>query len=257
MTGAGESFVSGPLTRGREDMGTVALAVGLREGVPTAFDPEAEVPFLWNVTPTSENWDCGYVVNGPFKLDPGRTHVALEDDSTLQTVGGLGEALGRGLIELHNVLADPADASHGPLVIRDVRGFLSSLWRVLACGLNNPDAPRRRLLRELHGKGRGLSAWMGACSAAPSGLPAPFQPMLPPLTSDVRIEVASGDLDNQVCAILAEIEDEDLAALVDGRCIVSAEVEQLLRPLCGLAGTERELHRSDPASAVRPVCGTG
>ena len=137
-----------PADAGREDMGTVALAVGLREGVPTAFDPEAEVPFLWNVTPTSENGDCGYVVNGPFKLDPGRTHVALEDDSTLQTVGGLGEALGRGLIELHNVLADPADASHGPLVIRDVRGFLSSLWRVLACGLNNPDAPRRRLLRD-------------------------------------------------------------------------------------------------------------
>ena len=184
-----------PADAGREDMGTVALAVGLREGVPTAFDPEAEVPFLWNVTPTSENWDCGYVVNGPFKLDPGRTHVALEDDSTLQTVGGLGEALGRGLIELHNVLADPADASNGPLVIRDVRGFLSSLWRVLACGLNNPGAPRRRLLRELHGKGRGLSAWMGACSAAPSGLPAPFRPMLPPLTSDVRIEVASGDFD--------------------------------------------------------------
>ena len=219
-------------------MGTVALAVGLREGVPTAFDPEAEVPFLWNVTPTSENWDCGYVVNGPFKLDPGRTHVALEDDSTLQTVGGLGEALGRGLIELHNVLADPADASHGPLVIRDVRGFLSSLWRVLACGLNNPDALRRRLLRELHGKGRGLSAWMGACSAAPSGLPAPFQPMLPPLTSDVRIEVASGDLDNHVCAVLAEIEDEDLAALVGDRCIVSAEVERLLRPLCSLEDAE-------------------
>ena len=164
--------------------------------------------------------------------------MALEDGLTLQTVGGLGEALGRGLIELHNVLADPADASHGPLAIRDVRGFLSSLWRVLACGLNNPDALRRRLLRELHGKGRGLSAWMGACPAAPSGLPAPFRPMLPPLTSDVRIEVASGDFDNHVCTVLAEIEDEGLAALVGDRCIVSAEVERLLRPLCSLEGAE-------------------
>ena len=227
-----------PADAGREDMGTVALAVGLREGVPTAFDQEVEVPFLWNVTPTSESWGCGYIVNGPFKLDPGRTHVSLDDDTTLRTVARLGEALGRGLIELHNVLAGPADASHGPLVIRDGRDFLSSLWKVLARGLNNPDALRRGFLLALHGNGRGLSAWMSACSAAPTGLPAPFRPLLPPLSSDVRIEVASSDFDNHRCAVLAEIGDEDLAALVDDHCIVSVEVEQLLRPLCNLAGTE-------------------
>ena len=227
-----------PADAGQEDMGTAALAVGLRDGVPTTFG--SDVPFLWNVTPTSENWGCGYVVNGPFKLDPGRSHVSLDDNSTLRTADGLGEALGRGLIELHNVLVDPADASHSPLVIRNVRGFLSSLWRVLACGLNNADELRRNFLRKLHGNGRGISAWMGACSVVPSGLPAPFQPMLPPLTSDVRIEVASGGMDNHLCAILAEIEDEALAALVDGRCVVSAEIEQLLRPLRSLAGTERD-----------------
>ena len=238
-----------PADAGREDMGTVALAVGLREGVPTAFDPEAEMPFLWNVTPTSESWGCGYVVNGPFKLDPGRTHVSLDDITTLRTVGGLGEALGRGLIALHNVLVDPTDASCGDLVTRDVRGFLTSLWRVLASGLNNPDALRGRFLRELHGSGRGLSAWMGACSAVPSGLPAPFPPMLPPLTSDVRIEVASGDFDSHLCAVLAEIEDEDLAALVGDRCILSVEVEQLLRPLCGLKGTEGD---SIAPTSLRP-----
>ena len=225
-----------PADAGRDDMGTAALAIGLREGLPAAFDPE--VPFLWNVTPTSESWGCGYVVNGPFKLDPGRTHVSIDDDMTLRTVGGLGEALGRGLIALHNVLVDPADESHDPLLVHDVRCFLSSLWRVLACGLDNSDALRRGFLRELHGNGRGLSAWIGAYPVVPSGLPAPFQPMLPPLTSHVRIEVASSDFDNDLCAVLAAIEDEDLTALVDGRCIVSAEVEQLLRPLCNLAGTE-------------------
>lgn len=224
-----------PADAGRRDMGTAALVVGLRDGVPTAFGPE--VPFLWNVTPTSESWDRGYVVNGPFKLDPGRTHVSLDDDTTLRTVGGLGEALGRGLIELHNVLVDPVDASCGDLVTRDVRGFLTSLWRVLASGLNDPDPPRGTFLRELHRSGRGLSAWMGACSAVPSGLPAPFQPTLPPLTSDVRIEVASDDFDNHLCAVLADIEDEDLAKLVGGRRIVSAEVEQLLHPLCNPTDT--------------------
>ena len=225
-----------PADAGRGDLGTAALAVGLREGVPTAFAPD--VPFLWNVTPSSESWNCGYIVNGPFKLDPGRTHVSLDDDTTLRTAGGLGEAFGRGLIALHNVLVDSAGASHAPLIIRDVRGFLSSFWRVLACGLKHPETLRRRFLLELHGNSRGLSAWMSACSAVPSCLSAPFQPMLPPLTSNVRIEVASGDFDSHLCAVLAEIEDEFLQALVRDRCIVSAEVEQLLRPLCSLAGTE-------------------
>ncbi len=231
----------------RQDTGTAALAVGLLEGVPAAFDPG--VPFLWNVTPTSESWGCGYVVNGPFKLDPGRTHVSLDDDTTRRTVARLGEALGKGLIELHRVLVDPEYASHIPLGIHDGRSFLSSLWRVLACGLNNADEMRREFLRELHGNGRGLSAWMTACSATPTGLPAPFQPMLPPLTGDVEIEVAGDEFDDGLCKALATIDDENLAALVGDRCIVSAEVAQLLRPLGNPAGTEGN---RIAASSLRP-----
>ncbi|MCY3840761.1 MAG: hypothetical protein OXH09_19285, partial [Gammaproteobacteria bacterium] len=223
-----------PADAGQKEMGTAAIALGLREGVPTPF--QLDVPFLWNVTPTSENWGCGYIVNGPFKLDPGRTHVSLEDDTTLRTIRRLGEALGRGLIELTDALVDRIEAPRSPLAARG--NFPSLLWRLLACGLNNPDALRQEFLLELHGNGRGLSAWMGACSVVPSGLPAPFRPTLPQLTSGVRIEVANDDFDNDFCAILANIEDESLVALVAERCIVSAEVEQLLRPLCSPADTQ-------------------
>ena len=238
-----------PADAGLEDMGTATLAVGLREGVPTAFGPD--VPFLWNVMPTSESWGCGYAVNGPVKLDPGRTHVSLDDETTLRVAGDLGEALGKGLIELHDVLDCRMDGVRCSFLDGDGRGFLSSLWKVLATGLDNSDELRRTFLLKLHGNGRGLSAWMAARSAVPSGLPAPFRPMLPPLTSDVRIEVASDGLDNHLCAVLAKIEDEDLAALVDGHCIVSAEVARFLRPLCNLPDTEGDcigptpLHPSD------------
>ena len=241
-----------PADAGQEEMGTAAIALGLREGVPTAFEPD--VPFLWNVTPTSENWGCGYVVNGPFKLDPGRAHVSLDDNVTLRTIRRLGEALGRGLIELTNALVDRNDKPCNPLAIR--RDFASSLWRVLACGLNNPDELRSEFLLELHGYGRGLSAWMGACSVVPSGLPSPFRPTLPPLTSGVRIEVANDDFDNDLCAILANIKDKSLVALVGESCIVSPEVEQLLRPLCSPAGTQDDrfaptrLHPSDLFAAT-------
>ena len=225
-----------PADAGQKDMGTAALAIGLKEGVPTAFS--SDVPFLWNVTPTSENWGCGYVINGPFKLDPGRTHVSLDDDTTLRTVRGLGESLGQGLINLYDLLVDSKVALHGALAIPDSQNFLSSLWRVLAFGLDTSDALRHSFIGELHGSGRGLSAWVGSRAVVPSGLPVPFLPMLPRLTSDVQIKVASGDFDNQLCAVLAEIQDEDLMALVGDLCIVSTEVEQLLRPLCALADTE-------------------
>ena len=226
-----------PADAGRHDMGTTAVAVGLRDGVPTAFGPD--VPFLWNVTPTSESWGCGYVVNGPFKLDPGRTHVSLDDETTLRTVSGLGNALGRGLIELHDVLASVAEAAQIPMIGGDGRGFLSSLWKVLATGMDNPDTLRRSFLRELHGNGRGLSAWMAVRSVVPTGLPAPFSPVLPPLDSGMPWAVAADSLDSSdLCAALAEIDDKDFKSLADSRPIVSAEIEQLLRPLCSLAEKE-------------------
>ena len=119
-------------------MGTAALAIGLRDDIPTAFDPD--VPFLWNVTPTSENWACGYVVNGPFKLDPGRAHVSLDDNTTLQALDALGHELGRGLIELHDLLTGSTEAAHCsglPLESSGSRAS-SSLWEVLASGHGYP-----------------------------------------------------------------------------------------------------------------------
>ena len=234
-----------PADAGHEGMGTAALAIGLWGGVPTAFGPE--MPFLWNVAPTSESWGCGYAVNGPFKLDPGRTHVSLDDDTTLRAVDGLGDVLGRGLIELHDALVCPTDGVRWLLGHGDGRSFLTSLWKVLASGLDNQDALRRKFLQQLHGNDRGLSAWMVKRPAVPSGLPVPFPQVLPPLTSGMRIEVADGGLDNaDFCHALAEIDDKDFMALVDARCIVSADVEQLLLPLCNLAGTEEDCIRPIP-----------
>lgn len=224
-----------PADAGQDHMGTAALAVGLREGVPTAFGPD--VPFLWNVAPTSESWGCGYAVNGPVKLDPGRTHVSLDNETTLQVVRELGGALGRGLIELHDALDCQTGEARCSLTKGDYRGFLSSLWKVLATGLDNPDELRRAFLLELHGNGRGLSAWMAARPVVPSGLPAPFRPTLPPLKSDVRIEVACDGLDD-MCNVLAEIKHKHLAALVDDRYVVSAKIAQIVRPLGNLSDTE-------------------
>lgn len=237
-----------PSDSGRGDMGTAALALGLRDGIPTAFAPD--VPFLWNVTPTSEEWACGYVVNGPFKLDPGRTHVSLDENTTLQAVRGLGDELGKGLIELHDVLTG-AETMRCPVLGRDGQSFLSSLWEVLASGTDQRDTLRREFLLHLHGNDRGISAWMAARPVVPTRLPAPFSPLLPPLRSGMSWEVATEGLDDpDLCAALAEIDDEDFRSLVGGRRIVSDETNRRLEPLCALAGPDGDPIR---LSQVRPA----
>ena len=234
-----------PADSGLDRMGTTALAIGLRNGIPTAL--AQDMPFLWNVTPTSEAWACGYVVNGPFKLDPGRAHVSLDDNTTLQAVGGLGHELGRGLIEFHDVLTGATGAAPcSDFIGGDGQSFLSSLWEVLASGTDSPDALRRRFVLRLHGNGCGISAWMAARSVVPTGLPAPFPPLLPPLSSGMSWEVASDGLDDpNLCAALAELEDEDFRSLVASRRIVSTKTDRLLARL-------RELPGADVRPSVSP-----
>jgi hypothetical protein len=217
--------------------GTEALVIGLREGRPEPFP--VEVPFLWNVTPTSEGWGFGYAVNGPFKLDPGRTHVSLNDAGTVRVFDFLGEALGRGLVKLHDALLNAeSNAAIQLLTNVDATEFLISLWKVLATGLDNIDEHRKNLMQRLHGSGRGLSAWMSTRSVVPTGLPAPFSDRLPAIESDMHVEITAGGLDNpEICRAIAQI--GELASLAQKHYVVSCDVAQSLMPL--LCNTPRSL----------------
>jgi hypothetical protein len=162
--------------------GTAALALGLKDGKPASLP--VDLPFLWNVAPTSEGWGCGYAVNGPFKLDPGRTHVSLDDAMTCRAVDLLGKTLFTGLVELHAfILRRPDGVLKGLSAEDEVHAFLAALWKVLASGIGTSDMLRRDFLLRLHGAGRGISVWMGARAVVPSDLPSPFSERLPALES--------------------------------------------------------------------------
>jgi hypothetical protein len=212
-----------------EGRGTAALVIGLRNSKPQALP--SDLPFLWNVTPTSESWGCGYAVNGPFKLDPGRTHVSLDDGATRRVLDGLGEALGKGLVELHDAVMNGGHGALGRLLAAEnTADFLASLWTVLASGIESRDDLRQEVFLRLHGPGRGCSAWMTARSVVPSGLPAPFSDRLPALTTDANVETAVGGLDNPgLCHAFAQV--DDLASLARNHHVISNEVAQRLRPL--------------------------
>ncbi|WP_294539771.1 hypothetical protein [uncultured Rhodoblastus sp.] len=209
--------------------GTAALAVGLKDGSPESFP--VDLPFLWNVTPTSEGWGCGYAVNGPFKLDPGRSHVSLDDDATRRVAEMLGKALGGGLVKLHDfLLSGPDTALVGLPAKGDVPDFLAKLWEVLVSGIDTPDELRRKFLRLLHGPDSGLSVWMKARAVVPSYLPPPFAKYLPALKSGVRVEVAGDGLDNpHLCRAFSEI--ADIALLAARHAVVSSRVAERLQPL--------------------------
>ena len=230
-----------------------ALAFGVQDGLPKAFP--ADLPFLWNVAPTSESWGCGYAVNGPWKLDPGRTHVAVDDRVSLAVAGELGAALGRGLIALHDRLEKPDGELRELLGVDDTGRFLGSLWKLLAAGVGQADDPlRREFLRRLHGNGKGLSAWMGARSVVPSGLGAPFPAVLPAIEAGMKVDVAGDIAESDLCAALGAISDPEVVSVLGRRCVVSQEVAQLLRPLLGTAGLERlrmgQLNLDDVLSEV-------
>jgi hypothetical protein len=222
------------------ESGTEALIVGLKENAPDRLP--SEVPFIWNVTPTSEGWGCGYAINGPFKLDPGRTHVSLDDIGTLRAVDRLGETLGKGLIDLHDVLM--AEDINVPKCLptgSDATVFLSSLWNVLATGIDTEDDLRQNLLLKLQGPGRGLSAWMHARDAIPSGLPEPFAECLTANEGE-GFEVATNGLDSSdICKAFNLV--KDLSVLARQHRVVSSNVARYLKIL--LKKVPRRLSPSD------------
>jgi hypothetical protein len=220
--------------------GTEALIIGLRENMPDRLP--SEIPFLWNVTPTSEGWGCGYAINGPFKLDPGRTHVSLDDSGTIRAVERLGETLGKGLIDLHDVLiAESGNVSKNLPTGSDAIIFLASLWKVLATGIDTEDDLRQRLLLKLQGPGQGLSAWMHARAAVPSGLPKPFDECLP-VVKDEGFKVATDGLGGpEICKAFTLV--ADLAILASKHRVVTSEVARYLKILLKLQ--PRKLRPSD------------
>jgi hypothetical protein len=227
----------------RYSTGTAAILVGLKEEVPSPLP--SDIPFLWNVAPTSEGWGYGYAVNGPFKLDPGRTHVSLDDPATLQVVRELGQALGQGLVVLHDRLLQGGGAGFAGLpTAESTPTFIASLYKVLAAGMDSPDDLRRDFLRLLHTEERGLGQWVGDRSVVPTGLSAPFAEHLPPLREGTHVEVAAGGLENPaLCLALDQV--PEIVALLGGRRVVSEVIARSLRPLLGAAIT-----RLNPADVL-------
>jgi len=122
-----------------------ALRVDLFAGYSVLFRIDAAGPCafpsdlrrLWNLAPLEEELRSGWLLNGPFAVDPGRTGLAGSIADRQEKFQKLGRALGDRLLELHDLaeadwplFANSLDLDASGTTARGI--FWSHLFNVLA-----------------------------------------------------------------------------------------------------------------------------
>ena len=131
------------------------------------------VSTIWALAPTTERWEVGYLVNGQFRVDVGRSRLAGGIEDNLQRAAGLGLRLGEQLVALFKVTQErrPGLAQDLGLAASSPAAFTAfwrSLFDVLSRGLN-VGSPSAEFLGHIH-KGHGLTALVSQCPALPTSL---------------------------------------------------------------------------------------
>ena len=150
---------------------------------------EHDVPTIWALAPTSELWKIGYLVNGQFRVDVGRSRLAGEIEDNSQRVARLGIRLGEQLVQLFKASQEQWPQLAAELELADsspaaFANFWRSLFEVLSRGLNT-GAPSEKFLGHLHKRRAGLAALVAQCPALPASFTSPI-PRLVQFGSSLR-----------------------------------------------------------------------
>ena len=189
---------------------------------PSAFP--SDLRRLWNLAPLEEELHSGWLLNGPFAVDPGRTGLAGSIAGRQEKFRKLGRTLGNRLLELHDLV----DADW-PLFTKsldlDTFGtmavviFWSHLFDVLAPDFDDD------LGRYLHADGHGYGRLAGQRQVVPTRLPPPFNALVRASEADHYTDGALSDP-----ATLAKVRDWPTLTELQNR-IIASEVSGQLRKL--------------------------
>ena len=133
----------------------------------------ADLRRLWNLAPLEEDLRSGWLLNGPFAVDPGRGRIAGAIADRQELFASLGRALGDRLLRLFNLCqsdwlafsqALDLDAPEHPA--RTI--FWTRLFEVLCLDLDDD------LARHLHAPTLGYGRLVSERPAVPTGLSWPF-----------------------------------------------------------------------------------
>ena len=145
------------------------LLISMGEDGPRDFSDR--VARLWNLAPLEEKLRCGWLINGPFRVDPGRGRLAGSEDDRRKCFERLGEALGGRLLELHDLAS-----RHWPVLV-DALSLAPStepaqFWSRLFDLMSRDTADD--LACYLHRDASGYAGLLAARATAPTGLPKSF-----------------------------------------------------------------------------------
>ena len=149
--------------------GDFRLALRLDGGGPAQFPDE--LPRLWNLAPLREASDAGCLLNGPFRLEPGRGRLADTDEDVRALMEDRGAAYGVRLQRLY----EKADADWGAfckaLALEPRTDGQYDFWSRLFDVVTKDLADSRA--RHLHAVDRGYGLLAARCPVVPTRLPDP------------------------------------------------------------------------------------
>ncbi|MCY4541016.1 MAG: hypothetical protein OXB95_01265 [Rhodobacteraceae bacterium] len=175
---------------------------------------------LWNLAPLEEDLGSGWVLDGPFAVDPGRSRLSGSVDERRRTFKTLGNVLGDRLVRLHELSLSDWPAFAEALHLRCERpAFWSRLFELLQGDL----ADER--IRHLHTDRRGLGRLVAERRIVPTRLPPPLDEST--IAGEIKFRTA-GAMDSE--HVQKAVSNWSVLRKLPGR-IVASEVAKPLQLL--------------------------
>jgi hypothetical protein len=220
---------------------------------PCAFSNELRR--LWNLAPLEEDLRSGWLLNGPFAVDPGRGRLAGSIAERQEIFRRLGRAFGDRLLQLHDLttsdwstFASALDLDASEHVARNL--FWSRLFDVFGADFDDD------LARHLHANGHGYGLLAAGRPVVPTHLPLPFDAPVRASEVDHFTDAALSEP-----AVLKKVRGWRALADLEGRTVASDVAGQLkklgfggVRPITLADVLRREMgheSRIDSALATR------
>jgi hypothetical protein len=186
---------------------------------PCAFP--SDLRRLWNLAPLEVELRSGWLLNGPFAVDPGRTGLAGSITDQQEKFRKLGRMLGDRLLKLHDladadwpIFAKGLDLDSSGTMARGI--FWSHLFDVLAPDFDDD------LGRYLHADGHGYGLLAGQRQVVPTRLPPPFDALV---RASEAVHYTDGALSDPTT--LAKVRDWPTLSELRNRIIASVVAGQL------------------------------
>ena len=197
------------------------LLVRIEPDGPTIFP--VNLPRLWNLAPLEEDLRTGWLLNGPFPVDPGRGRLAGSIEHRQDEFRRRGRALGDRLLAFADLVQSNWTRVVTALALdssdQTRARFWSRFFDVMSRDFNDD------LARFLHTEGSGYRRFVSERPALPTRLPQPFD--RPVCASDVKC-FTDGALTNPT--VLEQVSRWPPLAELSGR-IVAGEVAERLKKL--------------------------